>query len=552
MPYPELGAEEADTVHRVLDNLRRFASTHVDSARIDHDAHIPEEVLAGLRDLGLFGLSIPTDYGGAGFSPMATTRILQELGGIDASLALVVGTHVSIGTRGILLFGSDTLKQTYLPRLANGSALGAFALTESGAGSDAAAIQTHAELNEAGDAFRLNGSKIWITNGSLADVFTVFARTSPPGEGVKPKLTAFLVDRAMGVRHGSNERKLGIRGAPTTPLFFDDLSIPASHVLDERGRGFKVAVEVLNDGRLSLAAGCVGLSRRLVRMTIERTQERRAFGRTIGEFGLIKDKVAHMMADTFASESMVYLTAGMAQSPEADWAIESAICKVAASETLWRTANDAVQIAAGAGYMQDYPYERMLRDSRINLIFDGTNEVLRCFIALSGMQGPGRSMAEVSKAMREPIKGFGLLSDFALRKARTALGRERLTKVAPVLHREAVVLEEWTGELARCTEKVLRKHGTDISEMQFTQKRIANMAIDLFGIAAVLARTSRAVERRGEEGARREIDLTTIFVNAAERRLAGAAAGFERNDDELRKMTASRAYLDRGYPVDIL
>jgi acyl-CoA dehydrogenase family protein 9 len=345
---------------------------------------------------------------------------------------------------------------------------------------------------------------------------------------------------------------MGIRGSSTTAIYFDDVKVPASHVLGEVGRGFKVAMEVLNSGRLGLASGCVGLAKKLLKQAVDRSQERKAFGRPIGEFGLIKDKIAGMMADCFALESMTYLTTGIVDGRLAEYSVESAICKVYGSECLWRVVNETLQIAAGIGYMQEYPFERHLRDARINLIFEGTNEILRCFIALSGMQGPGKELVEVAKAMREPIKGFGLLSDFAIRKARTALGRERMARAHPVLNREAVVFEEFTADLARNVDKVLRKHGKDIAEMQFTQKRIADMAIDLYGIAAVLARTTRAIERRGEEGARREIDLATVYVAAAEKRLGDIAAAFDKNDDELRKAVASRAYADGGYPFDVV
>ena len=202
--------------------------------------------------------------------------------------------------------------------------------------------------------------------------------------------------------------------------------------------------------------------------------------------------------------------------------------------------------------MCDYPYERCLRDARINLIFEGTNEILRCFIALSGMQGPGEALNEVSKAMREPIKGFGLLSDFAFRKAKSALGRERIVRAHPILSRESVVLDELTHDLVRNVDKVLRRHGRNIAEMQFTQKRVADMAIDLFAIASVISRTSRAIELRGEEGARREIALSHVFVNRAEKRLRDTVTSFDKNDDELRKSIAAKAYNDGGYPLDIL
>jgi acyl-CoA dehydrogenase family protein 9 len=550
-PYPEPTQSEGDNLNIMIDSVRRFCAQNVDSKRIDREGALPPEVLRGLKELGLFGLTIPQAYGGVGLSATGYARIIEEISGLDASIAVTLGAHQSIGLKGILLFGTEEQKQKYLPRLATGELVASFALTEPGAGSDAAAIQTRAEPGTDG-GYVLNGSKIWITNGGFADVFTVFARTSPREEGHKPKITAFLVERSQGVKSGPNEHKLGIRGSSTTEIFLENVCVPEGNVLGEVGRGFKVAMEVLNSGRLGLASGCVGMCKRLIKMAIERAQERKAFGRPIGEFAMLKDKIATMMSETFALESMTYLTTGLVDAKSADYSVESAICKVYGSETLWRTVNETLQIAAGIGYMQEYAYERILRDSRINLIFEGTNEILRCFVALSGMQGPGEQLAEVAKAIREPIKGFGLLSDFALRKARTALGRERASRAHPALNREAVILEEYTADLARNVDKVLRKHGNQIHEMQFTQRRIADMAIDLYGITACIARSTRAIERRGEEGARREIDMTTVFVASAEQRLKAIVASFDRNDDELRKAVASKAYTDGGYPFDIL
>jgi acyl-CoA dehydrogenase family protein 9 len=551
-PYPEPAAAEVDNLNMILESVRKYFAANVDAAKIDEDAKIPDEVLQGLKDLGLFGMLIPQEHGGIGLSATGYARVMQEVGALDGAIAVTLGAHQSIGLKAILLFGTDEQKKKYLPKLATGEVVAAFALTEPSAGSDAAAIQTRAEHDEVTGGYTLNGSKIWISNGAFADLFTVFARTSPKEQGAKPRITAFIVERAMGVKNGPNEHKLGIRGSSTTEIFFEDCKVPADNVLGESGRGFKVAMEVLNSGRLGLASGCVGMARRLLKLAVERVQERKAFGRPIGEFGLIKDKIATMMADTYALESMTYLTTGLVDSKVSDYSVESAICKVYGSETLWRVVNETLQIAAGIGYMKDYPYERMLRDARINLIFEGTNEILRCFIALSGMQGPGKELVEVAKAMREPIKGFGLLSDFAIRKARTALGRERLSKCHPLLNRESVVFEEYTAELAKNVDKALRKHGKNIAEMQYTQKRIADVAIDLYAIASCLARTTKSIERRGEEGARREIDLTTVFVAAAEKRLADNVLSFEKNDDELRKAVADRTYNDNGYPFDIL
>jgi acyl-CoA dehydrogenase family protein 9 len=551
-PYPEMPAEDRENTALILESVRRYFAASVDSAKIDREHEIPPAVLDGLKALGLFGLQVSTEHDGIGLSAAAYARVMQEVGGRDPAIAVMLGAHQSIGLKGILLFGTPEQKQRYLPKLATGEWTAAFALTEPSAGSDAAAIKTRAEPTADGTAYMLNGSKVWITNGGTADVFTVFARTSAVQEGAKPRITAFIVERSLGVKNGPPEHKLGIRGSSTTELFFDDVRVPRENVLGEVGRGFKVAMEVLNSGRLGLAAGCVGLSSALIKLAIERVQDRRAFGRNIGEFGMIKDKIAGMLAETYALESMTYLTAGIVDSKIADYSLESAICKVMGSETAWRVANESLQIAAGIGYMSDYPYERLLRDARIFMIFEGTNEILRAFVALSGMAGPGKALSDVVKAMREPIKGFGLLSDFAVRKARSVLGRERLSRAHPLLSREAVIFEEYTTELAQNVEAVLRKHGRDIAEMQYTQKRVAEMTMDLYAIAACLARTTRAIERRGEDGARREIDLTQIFTASAQKRLKMNVHEFTHNDDELRKAVASRSYADRGYPFDVI
>jgi acyl-CoA dehydrogenase family protein 9 len=549
-PYPEPSRAEADEVHAVLEAFRRFAAKNIDSAQLDRDGEVSPAILAGLKELGLFGLLVPTTHGGSGFRMTAYARAIQEVASVDASLAMTLSAHESLGIAAISIFGSEDLKARWLPKLASGELVAAFALAEIGAGSDAASIQTRADLD--GDAYVVTGEKAWVTNGGIADVLIVFARTSPADEGAKPRLTAFVIERGPGVTSGPNEEKLGVRGVSTTLVTFDKVRVPRDQILGEVGRGFRVAMEVFTRARLSLASSCLGKGKRLLRMSVDRVSERKAFGRNISEFGLVRDKIAQMTSELFALESMTYLTTGLVDAGSSDFAVESAICKVFGSEVLWRVANEAQQIAGALGYMRSQPWERLLRDARIAMVYEGTNEILRCFIALSGMQAPGRAIEEVSKAMREPIKGFGLLSDFALRKARSALGRERLSRSHPMLAREAVLFEEYTGHLAKSVDNVLRRHGKNIAEMQYTQKRVADVAIDLYAIASVISRTSRAIERRGEEGSRREIDLTSVFVSSAKRRLAENIASFEENDDELRKSIAQRTCTDGGYPLDVI
>ena len=539
-PWPERPQAEVDGVHALLAGVRRFFDARVDAAEIDREARIPAEVLQGLKDVGVFGLVVPPAYGGLGLSSSATARVMQEVAGLDSSIAATLAAHQSLGIKGLLLFGSEELRQRYLPRAASGELVAAFALAESGSGSDAAAIQTRAERREDG-SYLLNGSKVWITNGGIADLFTVFARTSAVEDGVKPKITAFVVERGPGVRSGPGAQKLGTRGSSTTDVFFENLVVPATNVLGEPGRGFKVAMQVLDSARLDLAAGCVGLCKRLVKMSVERCGTRRAFGRSIGEFGLVKDKIAMMMAETWALESITYLTAGMVDAGAGDVAVESAICKVAPGARragAWPTRRS--RSLPAAGYMSDFPYERLLRDARFNLVFGGTRTRRSApFIALAGMEGAGEEIEDVARAMREPIKGFGLLSDFAMRKAREVFARGRIVRPHAALARESLLLQDYVQELARCVEKILRKHGRDIAEMQYTQKRTSEMAIELFyALTACIARTTLAIERRGEEGARREMDLTSIFAGACERRLAHTVAAVDKNDDELRKGVA--------------
>jgi len=550
-PFPRTPDPERQRLHELFDKLHGVVSGHVDAAEIDRSGHIDTAIVDELRGLGLFGAGVPREYGGLGLSFSGFSRIVQEVAAADASLGMLLTVHGATGLRGLILFGTDEQKEQYLPKLASGEMIAAFALTERSSGADAGAIRTHAELDEEMGVYHLDGSKPWVSNGDIADLVTVFARTSRVDEGHKPRITSLLVERAHGAETGSRRDTLGLRGLAITQLTFKDARVPADNVLGEPGKGYKVAMSVLNDARVVLAAAMVGQCRAIVNFTVHRLQKRRSFGRVIGEFPILKDKVARMMADTYAIESMTYLTAGLVDRQVEDYSLESAICRVAGSEALWRVVNDAMQVAAGSGYLKTQPLERLLRDARAWFVLDGTNETLRCFIALAGMQGPGKRLSNVESAMQEPVKGFGLLRDFAVRKVREALKRERVTMAHPLLAREAVMFEEATEQLGRAVDRALREHGKEIAEIQYTQMRIANIAMDLYALAACLARTTQAIEQRGEAGARREIDLTTMFATAAQGRIASNLARLENNDDELRKEIAARTYTDGGYPFDV-
>ena len=528
-PFPEIPPEERETVSVFLESLRGFAREHIDPARIEREHAVSADVIQGLGALGAFGMTIPEEYGGYGFSSSAYCRVTEEIGGIDASLGILVGGHQSIGLKALLLYGSEEQKRRWLPRLATGEMIAAFALTEPEAGSDAASIKTTADFDEASGTFLVNGTKHWISNGGFAEFFTVFAKdVKLPSTGEHHRITAFAVTKDLdGVLPGKEERKLGLKGSSTVPIELQNVRVPAGNVLGERGQGFKIAVEVLNTGRTSLGAGCIGGSKAMIRLAAAHATQRRQFGSRIADFEMIRGKFARMVVNTYALESMVYLTAGLIDRGLPDYALEGACCKVFGTEAVWQTINDALQIAGGNGFMEEYPYERALRDSRINMIFEGTNEILRVLVALSGMRDAGEDLKEVGRALKAPLSSLGILSDYAARKIR-GLAPGKLTAVAAELSEEAEIVKRYTGAASNVLERVLRKHGKAVIEKQYQQERLANVVMDLYASLAVLSRSTAARARGGERG-EQEVLLARAFVQAAKYRIVGQLKDMERN-----------------------
>jgi alkylation response protein AidB-like acyl-CoA dehydrogenase len=451
-----------------------------------------------------------------GLGNMAYSRTLQEVGRYDASVAVTIGAHSSIGMRGLLLFGTEEQKSRYMPRLASGELIAAFCLTEPGAGSDAAAVKTTAVRE--GENWILNGSKLWITDGGIAGFFTVFARTGEAnGQG---KMTAFMVTRDMpGVSTGPHEDKMGLRSNPTTTVQFDQVRVPGSNVLGEPGKGFKVAMQILNSGRTGLGGGSVGGMKRLIELAARQANERKTFGQPIASYGLIKDKVGRMVVDCYTAEAAVTMVGGLVDGGYEDYAVEAAISKVYSTECLWRSADEALQIAGGNGYMRDYPYERIVRDCRINRIFEGTNEILRLFIALTAMNDVASQLQELSASMKgvlnDPIKGFGVLSEYARKRVQLSTGRgdqPKLQNLHEAIRPQAEDFETETRYLAQATDRILRKHGKNIIGKQFATKRLAEIMIDLFVLACTLSRVQSSIEANGMEKASREIDILRVFA----------------------------------------
>ncbi|XP_048403550.2 complex I assembly factor ACAD9, mitochondrial isoform X2 [Stegostoma tigrinum] len=500
-PYPEISNEELEEINQLVVPVEKFFNDDVDSKSIDMHARISPETMKGLKELGLFGQQVPVEHGGLGLSNTMYARI-GEITSLDGSIAVTLAAHQSIGLKGILIVGTDEQKVKYLPKLATGEHVAAFCLTEPGSGSDAASIQTRATLSDDGQHYLLNGSKIWISNGGIAEIFTVFARTEVIDKDgtTKDKITAFLVERDFGgITSGKPEDKLGIRGSNTCEVHFENTKVPVENVLGEVGGGFKVAMKILNSGRFSMGSASAGMIKKLIEMTAEYACTRKQFDRKLSEFGLIQEKFTLMAMQAYVMESMAYLTAGMMDRPgEPDCSVEAAMVKIYSSEGAWMCVSEALQILGGLGYMKDYPYERFLRDSRILLIFEGTNEILRMYVALTGLQHAGKVLTEKIKAMKRgsigvvlELLGKRLGSTFFKEVDYGLTGKNGV--VHPSLKDSAKKLEENVYYLGSTVENLLYRYGKTIVEEQLVVKRVADILINIYAMTAVISRASRSI-----------------------------------------------------------
>jgi acyl-CoA dehydrogenase family protein 9 len=414
-----------------------------------------------------------------------------------------MAAHNSLCSGHINQFANEEQKKKYLPRLASGEIFGAFCLTEPGSGSDAYSIKTKATKNADG-TYTITGQKLWITNGGLASFYSVFAKTDhedDKGNKVE-KITCFIVEKGMeGLSFGEKEDKMGIRASETRAVFFDNVKVPASNIIGEPGKGFKIAMNVLNTGRLSIGSGSVGGMKMILKLATQQAKQRKQFDDYIINYGLIQEKIATMAANIYACESIVYMTTGKITQGMHEYSLESAICKVYCSEKLWQTIDQATQIAAGNAYMKEYPYERLMRDTRINMIFEGTNEILRIFTALAGIKGPSENLKElgkisdVSKVLKDPIKSLGVLTDFARRRISMQLGSKTLSKVHPTLERHSTHFSSSLKDFSIAVENTIMKYGKSIIGNELPQMRIANMAIELYVQLCVLSRTTSILNR---------------------------------------------------------
>ena len=543
-PYPVLSPDKQAAADEMAGKVKAYADAHIDHMKIDRDAEIPDSVVKGLADLGVYRLTLPKEYGGLGFGQQQYLKTVEILGGHDASVAVFVNAHHSIGARALVLFGTQEQQQKWLPGLLDGSKLCAFALTEPEAGSDAANVQTTATPTEDGSAYLLNGTKHYITNGGIAHILTVMART--PDLSGKSKVTAFLVTPDMPGFEVLEKRmpKCGIRGTATGKMRFTNMRVPKENILGQLGRGLQGALTVLNFGRVTFGATCTGHAKACIKAMIEHAKTRVQFQQPLAEFQLVQKKIAFAAAHAFAMEAATTECAAFIDKGSPDYMLETAILKVFATEHLWTIVNDTLQVWGGKGYFSDQPIERWMRDARINTIGEGANDVLKAFIAVVGCRGPG----EYLKALRDDMMG----GRWSLRKIGQSIGvlgkltAPWLTTSAPEVPVQSHDLLEQASTLGRLVRDfglklphvfMSLKDEATFAQAQLVHERIADIAIDLYASSCVLSRLDYLLTKAASNGkattADPFADVTSgkYFLELAFRRIRERFAALDENDD---------------------
>jgi alkylation response protein AidB-like acyl-CoA dehydrogenase len=555
--------EPVFTPERFTEEQLQFYKTARDFSRTVVEPRVAElerkrpgllaELMQRAAELGLFTISIPEQYGGLATDRTTSLLITEALSAVS-SFAVSHGAQTGIGALPLVYYGTDEQKGRYLPRLATGELIAAYALSEPGSGSDALGAKTTARLSADGKHYILSGTKQWITNAGLADLITVFAQVEGGG------FTAFLVERSMpGVSIGREEHKLGIRGSSTCQVILEEVRVPVANVLGQVGRGHKIAFNILNVGRLSLGAGSLGGAKYAFSHGVRYTKERRQFGQPIASFGLVRSKLAHGAALIYACESMAYRTSGMIDaalrqlSPSAadyatqaqavldEFSIEASVVKVFGSEAAWRVIDDMLQLFGGNGYVEDYPIERVLRDARVNRIFEGTNEINRLLIPSTllkrAMQGrvpllefAAQVQSELAEPARLPRRGDGPLGE-----------------------------EGWATELARraivhVASHAAQKYLESIKDQQHLLGHLADCLIDLYAMDSVVARAHQAQDELGGARAQAQVDLASLFCLDARARIFGClrrAAMSLAEGEAFTALADELSRLDQPYRVDV-
>jgi acyl-CoA dehydrogenase family member 9 len=541
-PFPSPDPSEQDRIRGLNDTLRSLAEDW-DVREWEEKRWIGDGTVRDLGEAGLCGLYVPEEYGGQGLSQTGYCRVFETFAQIDGTLSVIMGVHQSIGMKGIVLFGTDEQKERFLPDLASGRKLAGFALTEPEAGSDAYNLRSRA-VSQPDGSWLLNGEKRYIGNGGKGDVFVTFARAEVGG---KDRHIALILEKGMkGFEVGERYDTMGLRANDLRRLHFNDVRVPPENVLGEPGEGFRIAMHILNNGRLSLGTGSVGATKKLLDMTIAHVKERRQFERQLADFELVQDKIAWMVSYLFGLESMTYLSCGMVDRGVPDYSLESAICKVSGTEFLWYAANRAMQLRGGEGYMRTEPYEKVLRDIRIFPIFEGANDVMRAFIALTGIKPVGEELSELgSLELGDPIGSIGVVVDYVSGRVRREVRPDRIGRAHAELKAHADAVSDQVKRLREVTEKLLRQHRREIIERQFHQKRLAAAVSDIFSQVALLSRVTSILEDQGVEPSGQELYIADTFCNRAAGRVKSALDQIESNDDE-RMIAIAKLALKRG------
>ena len=539
-PWPEPDAEEQRKVSALNAKAREIGDS-IDHRQVEEDRWIGDDNIAKLGEAGLCGLYVDEKYGGQGLSQTGYARVFETFAQIDGTLSIILGVHQSIGYKGIHLFGTEEQKERWLPDLAAGRKLAGFALTEPQAGSDAYHLRSRA-VQQPDGSWVLNGEKRYIGNGSKGDVFTAFARAEVDG---KDRHIALILEKGMeGFEVGERYDTMGLRGNDLRRLYFNDVRVPKENVLGEPGEGFHIAMSILNNGRIGLGTGSVGAAKKLLDLTIDHVNERQQFGQPLARLrarpgegrldGLLPVRPGvHGVSDLRARRRRASRTTRSSR--------RSARSPGPSSSGTRPTGR--MQLRGGEGYMKTDPYEKILRDIRIFPIFEGANDVMRCFIALSAMKPVGEKLSGLGNiGLGDPIGSIGVLADYAAGRVKRQVAPDGISMAHPELEKHADAVSDQVRELSAATEGLIREHKKDVTLKQLHQKRLADAISDVYAQVAVLSRVTAIFEDQGVEPSGQERYIADSFCQRAAGRVRGQLRQMESNDDERMTAIAKLAY----------
>ena len=557
LPYPEQSAEDRRRGDEYLAKIEAFLKAEVDPEAIDRTGEMPSRVIQGLAALGCFGMKIPKEYGGLGLSQTNYNRAISLIASHCGSTAVWLSAHQSIGApQPLLLFGTDEQKRRYLPRMAAGS-VSAFALTESGVGSDPANMQTTATPVDGGEAYVLNGEKLWCTNGPVAEVLIVMARTPSVSVGGRERkqITAFIVERTMpGFEVVHRCQFMGIRGIQNGVIRFTNLRVPKEHIVWGLGQGLKLALITLNTGRLTLPAASVGGAKRCLQISRQWAKERNQWGGPIGTHEAVAAKLGHMASTVFAMDAVVWLASALADRHTLDIRLEAAIAKLFCSEAAWRIADDTLQIRGGRGYETaeslkargetPWPVERMLREARINLIIEGTSEIMRLFIAREALDPHMRIVgaaldphASAPRRLHALLQAAGHYALWWPTQCLSLLGTRAFHRFGSLAHHVRFA-ERASHHLALTLFHGAVTHQARLAYRQQLLGRLVDIGADVFAIIASCSKAEQLRRQRPDDQSADE--LADLFCRLARQRIAQAFRAVSDNDDRSVYRTAQR------------